>query len=391
MVQSEAHLLRSNDMEVQEAVFDNEPEPQDGASGMVQLLLNCVWSRPSYFRVIELCKRFRPDVVHVHNFWIRLSPSVHAASQKAGVPTVQTLHNFRLLCANSVLYRNGHLCEDCIGKSQWRGVARQCYRHSAIASAAVATMNLVHRNRGTWEREVDAFIALSEHSRRKFTAGGLPSDRIFVKPNFVEDPGLRVAPSSSKTLLFAGRLSPEKGTNTLLSAWAKGDLGRYGRLLLAGDGPERPVLERTAASLGISSSVEFAGHRPPLEISELMTNSRAVIVPSQWYENFPRVIVEALAHGRPVIGSDLGAVAEIVNAEIGIRFAAGNPGALASALSRILSNDRLADCLGDAARAEYLHRYTPERNFEQLMAIYKFACNRRLQPIGNQSGGAFSA
>jgi len=385
VVQSEAQLLRSNGVEVREAVFDNESTSQGGVSGVVQIVLNCAWSRPAYFRVIELCGQFRPDVVHVHNFWMRLSPSVHAASRSAGVPTVQTLHNFRLLCANALLYRNGAPCEDCIGKTQWRGVAHRCYRHSALASAAVATMNMVNRSRCTWEQEVDALIVLSEHSLQKFTAGGLPSDRIFVKPNSIEDPGRPTAPSLSRTLLFAGRLSSEKGVNTLLSAWAQGGLGRYGRLLLAGDGSERPALERTAASLGVSSSVEFAGHRRPAEVLELIRNSRAVVVPSLCYENFPRIVVEAFAHGKPAIVSDLGALREIVHPGTGRRFHAGNHVDLARALSCMLNDDRLADRLGDAARTEYLHRYTPERNFEQLMAIYSFALNRRLQLVENHS------
>jgi glycosyltransferase involved in cell wall biosynthesis len=386
-VQSEAQLLRSNGVEVREAVFDNESTTGDGVSGVVRIVLNCAWSWPAYARVIELCGLFRPDVVHVHNFWIRLSPSVHAASRKAGVPTVQTLHNFRLLCSNALLYRNGGPCEECIGKTQWRGVAHRCYRDSALASAAVATMNLVNRSRGTWEQEVDALIALSEHSMRKFAAGGLPGDRIFVKPNSIEDPGSPMAPSLSKTLLYAGRLSPEKGVNELLSAWAEGDIGRYGRLILAGDGPERAALERIAASLGVSSSVEFAGHRRQAEIPELIRSARAVVVPSLCYENFPRIVVEAFAHGKPAIVSDLGALREIVHDGAGMRFHAGDHAALARALNRMLNDDRLADRLGDAARAEYLRKYTPERNFEQLMAIYRFACNRRLQLAENHTEG----
>jgi glycosyltransferase involved in cell wall biosynthesis len=391
VVRSEAQLLRSHGVEVRELMFENERDGASGLGGMVRIALDSAWSRPSYRRVVEACDQFLPDVVHVHNFWMQLSPSVHAASQIAGVPTVQTLHNFRLLCANALLYRDGAPCADCIGKAPWRGVVRRCYRHSVLASTAVAAMTVVNRTRNTWENEVNAFVALSEHSRRQFAAGGLPLDRVFVKPNFVTDPGLPLAPSSSKIVLFGGRFSPEKGVGVFLSAWAQGGIGRYGRLVLAGDGPERPGLERTVASLGLASSVDFVGHRSPSEIADLISNCRAVVVPSLCYENFPRMVVEAFAHGKPVIVSDVGALREIVDTDTGIRFPPGDSVAMADALCRVLRNDRLADSLGDAARAEYLNKYTPERNFGQLMTIYRFATRESCQFNGSYSAPAVSA
>ena len=374
MVFSEAELLRARGVEVRLEVFDNEPSQKSGLDGLVQLPCDCAWSRRSYTRVMELCREFRPDIVHVHNFWMKLSPSVHAASRHSGIASVQTLHNFRLLCTNALLFRNGHACEDCVGKTPWRGVMRRCYRHSAIASGAVAAMIFVNRSRGTWEREVDAWIALAEHSRQKFTEAGLPSGKIFVKPNFVPDPGPPVPPSSPPAVLYAGRLSPEKGVGILLKAWERGRLGHYGRLLLAGDGPERIPLERMAASLNISSSVEFLGHLDSSALAKMIQACRAVVAPSLCFENFPRVVVEAFAHGRPVIAANIGALNEIVNQHTGLRFPAGDCAALADALASILCGHRAGEKLGEAARVEYLRNYTPERNYQQLMSIYSFAC-----------------
>ena len=315
---------------------------------------------------------------------MRLSPSVHRACHDAGVPTVQTLHNFRLLCTNALFLRNGQICEDCLGKTPWRGVVRRCYRDSFLASAAVTRMIVSNRRRNSWGQDVDAFIALTEHSRSKFIAGGLPADRVFVKPNFVEDshrPGS--APSSSDVVLYAGRLSKEKGVGTLLSAWAGTELRRHGRLVIAGDGPERAALENRALSLGLSSSeLSFTGHQPLGELRALMSRARAVVVPSVCYENFPRAVVEAMTSGRPLVVAGLGALAELVqHGRTGLQFSPGDAVALGQALRAILSDDSLADRLGADARAEYLAKYTPERNFEMLMRIYRFAIESRGNPV----------
>ena len=186
---AEVDNLRAHGVEVIDQQFDNDVSTGSGAAGNLRLALGSAWSRRSHREVLQLCEKHRPDVAHVQNFWMKLSPSVHDACHAAGVPTVQALRNFRLLCANALFLRRSEVCEDCLGKLPWRGVVRRCYRNSAAASAAVSQMIWFNRRRGTWERDVDALIASTEHSRSKFIAGNLPADRIFVKPNFVDDPG----------------------------------------------------------------------------------------------------------------------------------------------------------------------------------------------------------
>jgi glycosyltransferase involved in cell wall biosynthesis len=394
VVKSEARMLRQMGVEVLESTFSNEVDPAHSLRGTLRLGLRSSWSRDSYRRIQRLCDDFRPDIAHVHNFWMEMSPSVHRACREWGATTVQTLHNFRLLCANALLKRDGAVCEDCLGKLPWRGVLRSCYRDSVFASLAVSRMIVSNRVRGTWERDVDAFIALSEHSREKFIEGNLPGSKILVKPNFVEDPGEAPSlPSASNTVLYAGRLSEEKGVKVLISAWAHGKLGGRARLVIAGDGPERAALEFHAAALNLRApEVVFVGEQRPEQVMSLMANARVLVMPSLFFECFPRTLGEGLAWGRPVIVSQIGALSEIVSDNFGLRFPASNHALLARAISTIVEDGELADRLGRAGRQEYLARYTPEQNSRALMRIYRFAIQQRgkrlpaeledVQPIG---------
>jgi glycosyltransferase involved in cell wall biosynthesis len=374
VAEAEIDLLRSRGVEVRLIDADNDVDPRVRLSGTLGLALRSPWSLSSYERVRQACREFRPDVAHVHNFWMRLTPAVHAACRKEGVPTVQTLHNFRLFCTNALFQRDGHRCEDCLGHLPWRGVLRRCYRQSYLASLAVAGMIAVNRARRTWTEQVSTFIALSEHSRKLFVAGGIPEDRIHLKPNFLADlVPVGIAPSQSNEFLFVGRLAEEKGAASLLTAWEKSGLDSRARLVVAGDGPERSRLEKQAAALGITNSVRFAGHLPPAEVLSLISNARAVLMPSLFHECFPRTLVEAMSGGRPVIASRIGALDELVTGELGIMFEPGDTDGIAQSIRRCFDDPALADRLGAAGRIRYLNRYTPDRNFAALMAIYESA------------------
>jgi glycosyltransferase involved in cell wall biosynthesis len=215
--------------------------------------VSVVWSRDSQRALRRLIETVRPDVAHFHNTFLRISPAAYYACKDTGIPVIQTLHNYRLLCPSAIFFRDGHACENCLGKFiPWPGVLHRCYRDSRAATGAVAAMLVVHRLLRTWERTVDVFIALTEFARQKFIEGGLPADRVVVKPNFVHpDPG--PGAHDGGYALFAGRLSPEKGVRTLLAAWER--LGAGIPLKIAGDGPlarevaracERHPLDRVA-------------------------------------------------------------------------------------------------------------------------------------------------
>jgi glycosyltransferase involved in cell wall biosynthesis len=287
---------------------------------------------------------------------------------------VQTLHNFRLFCVNALFLRNGQVCEDCLGNGPWRGIVRRCYRDSLVASALVARMIAANRCLGTWHRDVNAFIALTGFAKEKYIAGGLPPDRIWVKPNFVEDPGpASRSAGSCRTLLFVGRLSAEKGVGSLLKAWKLVQRSASPQLLIIGDGPERQALQAQADEMRHSpAEVTFAGSLTPAEVRTAMMNARAVVLPSVCYENFSRVIAEAFSCARPMIVSRLGPQAQIVtHGRVGLTFPAGDDTALAQCINELLHDDELTDEYGRNSRTEYLERYSAEENHRILMSIYK--------------------
>lgn len=334
--------------------------------------LQAVWAPSSYRAVSNRLRAERFDVVHVQNFFPLLSPAVLFAARAGGLPVVQTLRNYRLLCPNAVFFRDGHVCEDCLGKLvPWPGVLHCCYRSSRAATGAVAAMLVVHRLLRTWERTVDIFIALTEFARQKFIQGGLPADRIVVKPNFVDpDPGPGL--HDGGYALFVGRLSPEKGVRTLLAAWER--LGPGIPLKIAGDGP---LAGEVARACERHPQIEWLGAQPLERVYALMGAAALVIAPSEWYETFGRVVVEAYAKGTTVIASDLGALAELVeDGRTGLRFRPGNPEDLAAKVEWAWTHPRELAAMGQEARREYELKYTAERNYEQLMEIYRLAIER---------------
>jgi len=354
VVASEVQMLRSYGIEVELFEADNN-------ANALPLLAGAAWSKQMYEKVRAVCRRYRPEVAHLHNFWMALTPSAIEACRSMGVPVVQSLHNFRLLCANALFLRDGKICTDCLGKTPWRGIVHRCYNGSALASAAVVNMIASNRARDTWAG-VDAFITPSSHARSLFVAAGFDSGRICVKPNFVPDPGLAAAPpSKSKTIVYTGRLSAEKGLRNLASAWEKIS---GGELVVIGNGPERESLAVPRVTL--------AGALNHAEVIRAIHNARAVVLPSLCFETFGNAIAEAYACGRPVIASDIGALGEIVHhRRTGLKFEPGNMVQLSACLTEVLNDAALADRLGENARSEYLDRYTPRRNLQLLMEVYE--------------------
>lgn len=344
-------------------------------SGIQRLLLprRLIWAEDARQEVARILAQVRPDIVHVHNTFTQISPSVYIACRSAGIPVVQTLHNFRLLCPAATFFRNGKVCEECVSHSLWRSVKHGCYRSSRVATAAVAMMLAAHRSLRTWTDNIDAYIALTEFARQKYIHAGFPVDRIHIKPNFVDpDPGQGNA--KGDYALFVGRLSEEKGLQTLLSAWSY--IKMPIRLFIVGDGPLRPELEEYAAAYGLSS-VSFLGRLKHEETREAIKRARFLILPSECYENFPMTIVEAFASGTPVICSRLGAMREIVEAgRTGLHFAANNSEDLAEKVSWAWIRDREMRAMGKEARREYETKYTAEKNYSRMMDIYHRALNK---------------
>jgi glycosyltransferase involved in cell wall biosynthesis len=340
----------------------------------IGLIKRIVWAKDAREEIVRLIAKENPQLVHVHNTFMVISPSIYSACREAGIPVVQTLHNFRMFCPAAFYYREGKVCEDCREHSLWRGVWHACYRESRSTTAAVALMLKFHHVANTWNQTIDAYIALTGFARSRFIVAGLPQERVSVKPNFMDpDPGMPSGPRDYA--MFAGRLSPEKGVNTLLDGWAK--LKTRVPLLLAGDGPEMETLQSQASRLGLSD-VRFAGRLSREQTLASMKGARFLLFPSLWYENFPMTIVESFACGTPVIASGLGAMKEIVqDGRVGLNFAVGDPEDLATKVEWAWNNPEKLRWMSQEARREYETRYTAERNYGMLMEIYQNAMQRR--------------
>jgi glycosyltransferase involved in cell wall biosynthesis len=305
----------------------------------------------------------------VHNFFPLISPAVDHAAQAEGCAVVQTLHNYRTACPAGTFYRDGRVCEDCLGRTvPWPGVLHGCYRGSRAGSAAVATMIAGHRLIGTWQSKVDLYIALNEFMRQKAIAGGLPAHKIVIKPNFVgQDPG--VGCGQGGFALFTARLNREKGVPELLAAWQR--LGARIPLKIVGDGPLTDDVVRAAAA---NPAIEYLGRRPLAEFYELLGAARFFIFTSTWYEGFPRVISEAYARGTPIVASAIGPIAEVVaDRRTGLHFRPGDVDDLVAKVAWLLEHPEEQAALRQNARAEFEAKYTAEVNLEQLLAIYERA------------------
>lgn len=368
--EQERKLLENAGHNIVAYVRDNSDIKDGSLVDRLKLVRNTVSSPDSRKQVLELLQREKPDVVHIHNTFMLISPAIYGACREAGVPVVQTLHNYRLFCPAANFYRDGHVCEECPEHGLLRSVQHRCYRDSRAATATVALMLLVNRKRHTWTDGIDSFIALSEFSRGKFVSGGLPADRIRVKPNFVHpDPGERT--EAGKYAVFVGRMSTEKGLDTLLDGWSH--LNNRVPLVMVGDGPMSSGLEAKARELNLSS-VSFRGRLPRPDAQAVLKGASFMVLSSECYENFPMGMAEAFACGVPVVCSRLGALAELVEHErTGLHFTAGDPRDLAAKVEWAWSHPEQMREMGKAARQEYLSKYTAEKNYPMLMDIYQGA------------------
>ncbi len=306
-----------------------------------------------------------PDIIHAHNIFPLITPSLYDAARDLGLPVVQTLHNYRNICASALLMRDGRICEDCIGASPYQAVLHRCYRGSIPGSFALARMIVHHRNKSTWSRSVDRFIALSEFSKSRFVAAGFPANKITVKPNspaalFAEKPEAQERSGA----LYVGRLSPEKGIAPLLRLWKKD----WPPLRVVGDGPDTPALDEAVRD----GRAVALGPLGPEAIAIEMRRAALCIIPSRCYENFPMVLGEAFASGLPVLASNIGALGELVQeGRTGAQFDPFDPDSMTRTIEAAFADpDRLARW-GATAREHYERHLTTAEATSQQTAIYE--------------------
>lgn len=368
--ESELDLLRARGVSVSTVELSNRRLLSMGA---LALAVTTVWNRHAYRLVAGAAARHRADIVHIHNTFPLASPSVHHAAHRAGAAVVQTLHNFRLFCLDATFQRSGRICETCLGRAvAWPGIGYRCYRDSVAASGALAAMQAAHRALGTWTRKVDLFIALTEFAAGVFRRGGLPPEKIIVKPNFLSfDPG--AGGHAGGYALVVGRLSPEKGPMVAVDAWRS--VGSRLPLRVIGEGPQD---EEVAALAAIVPGVELVGRMAREQVIDLMKGARLLIVPSICYEGLPLVAAEAFATGLPVVASDLGSLTELVrSAGAGVLFRAGDSQHLAQQVNTLLDEPDRLERFGRSARRAFEESFSADVGFERLMDAYQQALEHR--------------
>ena len=367
VVDGEIELLRGAGHDVQTLLWSNDDIRTDGPLRKAAALANATWSRSAWQAVRRTVRDSKPDVVHVHNTVAAASPAVVHAAAVPGVGIVHTLHNYRHLCLNGLLFRNERLCTDCVGRLPWRGVTRACYRGSRSESMALAFGEVVHRALGSWSH-VHRFIVFSEHAKRLHVEAGFDAQRIALKPQtLATDPG--VGQHRGAFALFAGRLAVGKGVGVLLHAWKESRLDLP--LVIAGDGPEAERVRRDVVAI---PGAKMLGQITRPQLMPLMHDACLLVVPSLWFEGFPVTLLEGLATGCPVVASDVGALREIIRSgENGVLVQPGDSRALGKVIRGLIESPGERERLARGARASYQERFSPERSRQTLERIYQEA------------------
>ncbi len=356
VVLDEEQLLAETDVKVESWT----PEPESGsATALVRSAGSAVWARKAIKELDRRIMRFRPDVVHVHNVFPVLSPAVLRIPERHSIPVVMTLHNYRLMCPSGVLMRDGHLCEDCLGRAPVPAVRHRCFRGSAVGSAVIASSLVLHRSLHTFDH-VTRFVAVSDFVKQKHVQAGIQSDRISVRHNFSWPMSKRQG--AGDYFLYLGRLSPEKGIDTLLKAWS----ATLPELRVVGDGP---LMDDLRAQAG--PNVRFVGPVDAAAVPSILMNARALLLPSRWYEGSPRSISEAFAAGVPVLASRIGALTEMIeDGRTGLVLEVDDPDSWRDGVVRLCADD-VSIAFGDAAHIRWAERYSPDVASRSLIGIYE--------------------
>lgn len=333
----------------------------------LSLAIRTIWSSESYQIVKQKLRDKKYDLIHVQNFFPLISPSIYYAAKSEGVPVVQTLRNYRLLCPNALFFRDGKVCEDCMEKPiPYPGIVHSCYKENRAATTATAAMLTTHRAMGTWTKMVDKYITLTDFARQKLVQGGIPAEQIMIKPNFVH-PDPKKGTGSGGYAIYVGRLSVEKGIDVLLDAWTR--LNKNIPLKILGDGPLADLVVEATQS---HSHIQWLGRKPMPEVHQLMGEAMFLVFPSKWYETFGRVAVEAFAKGTPVIAANIGAISELIESgRTGIHFEPSNSKDLATKINWVLMNQEKLVLMRKEVRHEFENKYTAKANYQRLNEIYQ--------------------
>lgn len=342
------------------------PKGVDLEAPSVMDVMRFIYSPESRRYVARLCDRFRPCVAHLHIYYGQLTTAVLREVKKRGIPVVQTLHEYKLLCPVYTRVYGGRICHACNGRHFWHAASRRCNRNSFARSLLSATESYVSHAFGSWD-DIDHFIAVSDFVRHEMVAAGLPQEKITTVHNFIDTQHLNPSNEQGDYFLYFGRLERIKGVMTLLDAMRHSP----GRLVFAGNGPARSEMEVFIRHHGMRN-VTFMGFKEGRELHDLIRASRCVIAPSEWHEPFGLVLVEAFAFGRPVIASRIGGMTEIVEEEKnGLLFSPGSVEELAQAMRWMWEHPIEALSMGQWGRALAEKKFTPQQHYAELSDVYR--------------------
>ncbi len=320
-----------------------------------------------YKKIRLVLQNSKPDVIHIHNIFPLISPAIYYAAAKENIPTIQSLHNYRFLCANGLFLKpDGSVCEQCATQSHFNATRFRCYGGRFWGSLAMSLTLSVHRALRTFDTKISAYIAPSRFLKEKYIEAGYPEDRIHLVPSAISSLSPRTLQPDPRTILYVGRLSREKGLRTLLESAKHCPSWTF---QLAGDGPIKNALENHAKSNGLQN-VQFLGHQEYDKIQCLLQKATFLVLPSECYENLPMVIMEAWQYGLPVIASRLGGMAEAIeNGVNGYLFEHGNSDSLIQVLRKVTIDSRKK--MEDATFHKFLLHHSIEPYYEKICSVYK--------------------
>lgn len=360
VVAQEKELLEINGHHVTTFYKQNDEIENLTKFQKLRMVKDSTWSKKTYEEVDHVLKNEKIDVCHVHNTLPLITPSIYYACKKYNVPVVQTLHNYRLICTNGLLMREGRICEDCLGRSAYGAIAKKCYRNSALQTYVVARMLQKNKHMGTWTNQVDAYLCLTEMAKQKFIEHGLPKNKITVKPNFIA-----IEPKAKKTdenyLLYAGRVTENKGLE-LIKKLAN-DLTKT--IKIAGDGDMVEELRKIP-------TIEILGRKTHDETIELARNAKAILFPTTLYEGMPMTIIEAFALKTPIIATEIGASKSMIRNKVtGLLFPLNSYPDFYNCVRFCLENPIKINKIVEQAYQEYQNNYTPDSNYKMLLSAYQ--------------------
>lgn len=328
-----------------------------------------LYSREAKKNLEKLILKTKPEVAHLHNISHHISPSIFSVLRKHKIPVVQTLHDYQLICPNFKLFTKGKICERCKKYRYWNAVFHKCVHNSCLESFAEGLEMFFHRACQFYENGVYCFVTPSNFLKGKISDWGVAKGvRIENIPNFIDTNSYEPRFEAGNYAIFFGRLVEEKGVKTLLEAVANTGI----KLKIIGEGPEKDRLELQVTSYKLQGQVEFMGYKSGEELHDLIRNSRFVVLPSAWYENYPMSLLEAGALGKPMIGSDLGGISEIIHdGENGFLAKAGDASDLREKMVRLWNDNDLCERMGRLARETVSRKNSPEEHYKKIAGLYE--------------------